>query len=93
MNEANSLISFHTDDGSVRCAFIAKVGQKFTSLIWADDRTPGVRINKVPHEHLRNSPPVLYKGKPYPLARAKKAFRKMGRTFGITKTAKIALRD
>ncbi len=91
--EANPLISFHTTDGSVRAAMIVKVGQKYTSLVWTDDRKPGVRINKVPHEHLRNSPPLLYKGKPYPLARAKKLFRKMGRTFGITKSAKIALRD
>jgi hypothetical protein len=93
MTEANPLIKFHTDDGSVRCALIVKVGLKYTSLVWADDRTPGLRVNKVPHDHLRNAPPLLYKGKPYPLTRAKKLLRKMGRTFGITKSAKIALRD
>jgi len=90
--EANPLISFHTDDGSVRSAFIVKVGPKFASLVWADDRKPGVRINKVPHEQLRSSHPLLFKGQPYPLPRAKKMFRSMGRKFGITKGAKIALR-
>lgn len=90
MNKDN-IIRIHTADGSVRCAVIVKVGLKFTSLIWADDRKPGVRINKVPNDWADNSPPVEYRGKPYPLARAKKMFRKMGRTLGITKSARKAL--
>lgn len=86
------LISIRTHDESVRCALVVKVGPKFARVIWADDRKPGVRINKVPKEWLRGCAPLELKGKPYPLSRAKRLFRKMGRSLGITKSAKQELR-
>ena len=88
--DKGNLIQIHLDDG-IRPGLIVKVGRKFTSLIWADDRKPGVRVNKVPNDWVENSRPVQYHGKPYPLARAKKMFRKMGRSLGITKSARRAL--
>lgn len=85
------LIQLRTDEG-VRCALVVKVGPRLAHLIWADDRKPGVRINKVPKEYLRYATPLMLKDKPYPLNRAKRKFRAMGRSLGITKTAKKELR-
>lgn len=83
--EANTLHQVHTDDG-YRCALVVTVGPKFTGLIWIDDRSPGVRINKI-----RNTE-ITSKALDYPLAKAKRLFRKSGRTLGITKAARRALR-
>jgi hypothetical protein len=85
------LLSIRTDDG-VRSAIVIKTGPTFAHVIWADDRTPGVRINKIPKIWMRYATPLEYKGKPYPLSRAKRLFRKMGRSLGITKAAKKELR-
>jgi len=85
------LISIHTDQG-VRSALVLKTGPKMAHVIWADDRNPGVRINKIPKEWLRYARPIEYKGKPYPLARAKRLFRSMGRSLGITKSARQEIR-
>lgn len=84
--EANTVHSVHLDDG-VRSAFIVAVGPKFTSMIWIDDRNPGVRINKILNTEIRAT---AMPG--YPIAKAKKLFRKSGRSLGITKSAKRALR-
>jgi hypothetical protein len=86
MIEANTVHSVHLDDG-VRSAFIVAVGPKFTSMIWIDDRNPGVRINKLLNTEIRA---IELAG--YPIAKAKKLFRKSGRSLGITKSAKRALR-
>jgi hypothetical protein len=85
------LLSIRTDDG-VRSAIVIKTGPTYAHVIWADDRSPGVRVNKVPKAWLRYATPLLYKDKPYPLARAKRLFRKMGKSLGITKSAKKELR-
>ncbi len=84
--EANTLHSVHLDDG-VRSALVVAVGPKFTSLIWIDDRNPGVRINKILNAEIRATEIAGY-----PIAKAKKLFRKSGRSLGITKSAKRALR-
>jgi hypothetical protein len=34
----------------------------------------------------------MYKGKPYPVNRAKRIFRNAGKRFGITKSARSALK-
>lgn len=87
----NELVSIRTDEG-VRSALVVRTGPRLAHVIWADDRKPGVRINKIPKEHLRWATPLLYKDKPYPLTRAKRMFRKMGKALGITKSAKKELR-
>lgn len=85
------LIRLRTDEG-VRSAIVVKTGPRLAHVIWADDRKPGVRVNKIPKEFLRGATPLEYKGKPYPLNRAKRLFRKMGKSLGITKSAKKELR-
>ena len=83
--QANDVIKIHTDEG-VRAAIVVLVAKKYTHLIWAEDSRPGVQIRKVPHNEIRAE--VI----DYSLSKAKKSFRRMGRTFGITKSAKRALR-
>lgn len=83
--EANEVIRIHTDEG-VRTALVTAVGPKFTRLIWIDDRKPGVRVNKVRNNEVRAT--TL----DYPLAKAKRGFRKAGAHLGITKTARKELR-
>ena len=82
--EANTIISLHEDEG-YRTALVVAVGPKFTQLIWAD--SSGMKINKLPTTTLK------FTTMDYPLAKAKKAMRLMGKRFGITKSAKRALRS
>ena len=92
MTETNQLFSFRGKDGSVRSAYLVATGPKFSKLIWLDDRKPGIRINKVPNEDMRHATPLLYHGKPYPLTRFKRLFRKAAMRHGITKSARKELR-
>jgi hypothetical protein len=85
------LITIRTDEG-VRTAIVVKTGVTKVHLIWADDRKPGVRINKLPKEAMRYAEPLLLNGEPYPFSRAKTHFRRMGLNLGITKSAAQALK-
>ncbi len=90
--ERNDLVSIRTDEG-VRCALVVAVGHKYVSLLWADDRKPGVRVHKVSHRDAMHVTPLLFREKPYPLSRAKRHWRRMARQFGATKAAQQALRS
>ena len=92
MIEEQSVISIRLDEGGVRSAIVVKIGPKFAHLVWADDRVPGVRVNRVPVGHLDLAEPLMYREKPYPLPRAKRLFRRMGKNLGSTKSAREALR-
>lgn len=81
----DQVVRIHLDIG-FRSAIVVAIAKKYTHLIWIDDTKPGVKIHKIPHDQIRA------KAMDYSLAKAKKSFRRMGRTFGITKDAKIALR-
>jgi hypothetical protein len=81
--EANTIITLHEDEG-YRTALVVAVGPKFTQLIWAD--SSGMKIHKLPTETIKA---VVLE---YPLAKAKKSMRRSGHLFGITKSAKRALR-
>lgn len=81
----NDIVKIHTDEG-IRAAIVVLVARKYTHFIWAEDSRPGVQIRKVLHPEIRAE--VIT----YSLAKAKKSFRRMGRSFGITKSAKRALR-
>lgn len=82
----NNIVQIHTEDEGCRVAIVVAVAQKYTHLVWVSDSKPGVKIHKIPHGEIRAR--VV----DYSLAKAKKSFRRMGRTFGITKSAKLALR-
>ena len=55
------LLSIRTDDG-VRSAIVIKTGPTYAHVIWADDRSPGVRVNKVPKAWLRYATPLRVQG-------------------------------
>ena len=81
--KANDVATVHTDEG-YRTGLITTVGPKWVSMVWPD--STGIRINKVPNDY----PVTVIEG--YNLNRAKRALRRCGRNFGITKAAKEALR-
>lgn len=77
------VITIHEDEG-IRTGILAVTGRKYLGVIWPDCK--GIKINKVLIDEAR------YIELDYNLDKAKKALRKMGRNFGITKTARRALR-
>ena len=77
-------------DGGVRTALVVNEGRKFVTVIPADFP---VRIRKIPLVETKNFVDVEYKGKPYPLKRAVRILKRMGKTGGITKAANKALKE
>lgn len=71
-------------DSAIRTGLIVSEGPKFRGVIWPD--SAGITINKVPIEY-------KFEVLDYPLAKAKRALRRMGKTFGITKAAREALQS
>lgn len=80
----DSVITTHNEDG-IRTGLVVSEGPKYLGVIWPD--SSGLRINKIAKRTARFT--VLT----YNLNRAKKHLRRCGRTFGITKAAKAALRN
>ena len=64
-------------------ALLVDEGRKWIKVIWPD--AAGIRIRKV-------STDSRYTAIEYPEAKAKKHLRRMGKLFGITKSARRALR-
>jgi hypothetical protein len=54
---------------------------------------PPVRVIKLPLLERRHLRPLEYHGRPYPLPRALRLFRRAGRELGITEGAAAALRS
>jgi hypothetical protein len=53
----------------------------------------GMKLWKVPLTDVRYMQPLLLKGKPYPMSRALKTFRKMGKSHGISNGAKKLIKE
>ena len=83
--QPNTIIRVHEDEG-VRTALVVTVGPKFVSLIWPD--SAGMKIRKLPNDR-RLRYDVL---EDYPVRKAKRAMRAMCKRFGVTKSARLALR-
>ena len=83
------VVKWRGDDG-VRSAIIVNEGRKFISLIPIESGK--VRIRKILLSEGRHLTPIKYKGKPYPLSRAIRIFKRHAKSFGITDSAKRALR-
>lgn len=82
--ETNTIIQIHEDEG-IRTSLVVGVGPKFVAVIWAD--SSGIKIRKLPNDRT-----LKYKELDYPANRAKVMLRRMGKNFGITKSARRALR-
>lgn len=80
----NTMIQVHEDTG-IYVALVAIVGRKWVQLIRAD--AAGIKLTRRPKSDARYWVEI-----DYPVARAKRHFRKMGKAVGITKSARRALR-
>jgi hypothetical protein len=69
--KAMQVIQHHTDEG-FRSGLLISTGRKFHHVILMDNP---IRIHKVPLQAERKFLYPQYKGKPYPLSRAKRHFR------------------
>ncbi len=80
--------NIHTDDDGVRIALIVTVGPKFLRYISSSavSQHSGIKVQKIANSYINVTETD------YPIDKLKKHFRKMGRTFGITKSARRALR-
>jgi len=78
----DSVIKIHEDEG-YRTALVVGMGHKFMRVIYPD--SAGIKIRKF---NLDSKYQVL----DYPTNRAKRKLRECGKKFGITKSAKVALR-
>ncbi len=67
-----------------------KAGRKLLHAVAL--HAPPVRVVRMPLLERRVLVPLLYQGKPYPVARAVRQFRKAGTTLGITRGAAAVLR-
>ncbi len=78
----DSVISIHEDEG-YKTGLVVGVGHKFLRVIYPD--SSGIKIRKIALDSKYN---VI----DYPTNRAKRKLRECGKNFGITKSAKVALR-
>jgi len=78
----DSVISIHEDEG-YKTGLVVGVGHKFLRVIYPD--SAGIKIRKIALDSKYN---VI----DYPTNRAKRKLRECGKNFGITKSAKVALR-
>ncbi len=79
-------IQIHTDEG-IRSGVLVTEGRKYLSFCWPD--SAGIRVHKMPKSTRYTE--LQKNGKPYPVNRAKRMLKSMGRKFGITKAARRAL--
>jgi hypothetical protein len=94
------LVSYHTFrkvrngyESAVRCAFVRR-GRKWMQVLCIDATTTGgMKLWKVPLSDEQYMRPLLRKGKAYPVKKAIKSFRAMGKTHGISKGAKKLLKE
>lgn len=82
------IVRYQTDTGHTS-ALIIERGHKWMHIIPMESHV--VRIRKVRLSEERNMSSLQYKGKPYPVDRAVRHFKRHAKNFGITKTAQRAL--
>lgn len=87
-NEAEVLMA-RMEDNDSHAALVFKRGRVNLHAVML--HRPPVRIVKIPLGERRYMRPLMFKGKPYPVARAARAFKRAGRELGITKGAAQAL--
>jgi hypothetical protein len=87
-----SVVNWRTDEGGVVTAILLGRGRKYLRIIPIDSAgiklVPGVLFSEE-----RHMVQALYKGAPYPVKRAARRLLKFGKTFGITKSARTALKE
>lgn len=84
------IVQYHNDLRQAT-ALVVKEGRKLLHIIQIEDR--GLRVRKVPKTEARYFKDLTYKGKPYPLRRAIRMYKRAAKTFGATPTVKRILRE
>ena len=79
----DTVIRIHEDEG-YRTGLVVAVGPKYLQVIWPD--SSGMKIRKIKISTAR------YLVIDYPVAKCKRILRKCGASFGITKSARRALK-
>ena len=82
-----NVVQVHTADG-FKSGLLVTVGRKYLSIIFPD--SAGIRIKRMPLSTQYRE--LQYRDKPYPVGRAKRLIKAMGKSFGITKSAKRILK-
>lgn len=78
-------------DHNAHALLVFKEGRAYLHAIALHQ--PPVRVVKLPLLERRHLRPLEYRGRPYPLARAVRHFRRAGRVPGITDGAAAVLRS
>lgn len=78
-------------DHNAHALLVFKEGRTFLHAIALHQ--PPVRLVKLPRLERRHLRPLEYRGRPYPLTRALRIFRRAGRELGITDGAAAVLRS
>jgi len=81
-------VQYHSPDGIFPAVIIGR-GHKYLHVIV---ETPPLRIVKLPPTFERSMTPLALKDQPYPHPRLRRMFLKFGRKFGMSKSARKALR-
>lgn len=69
----------------VQTAIVTSVGRKYIQVVMIDDC--GLVCRSVPLSDSMHMSPLKYKGKPYPLPRAIRGYRRVSKRLGTTKRA------
>lgn len=89
MNRAQLEVLLHHGEFGQVSLLVVKEGRKYLHAVEIDKQ---VKMVALPRESRRQMRPLLYKGQPYPVSRAVRAFMHAGKTLGITKSATTMLR-
>lgn len=82
------IVNYHSDHN---CATALVIKQTKTYLFIIQVEPFGLRVRKIPVADEKNFTELEYHGKPYPLKRAVRLYKKYGKKYGITKPARKAL--
>lgn len=82
------IVDYHTELGHTSALIIDR-GTKWMSIIPIESHA--VRVRRVPLTEERYMTPATFNGKPYPITRAVRHYKKHAKSFGITKSAKRVL--
>ncbi len=78
-------------DGNAHALLLFKEGRAWLHALAL--HRPPVRVVRLPRHVRSRLVPLEYRGRPYPLARALRLFRRAGRDLGITRGAAEVLRS
>lgn len=90
------LVRYHTQNNEESCQRVALVSERrkylYVVVLSQSGQSP-MRLWKVAKTERRYMKPLMRKGKPYPMARAIKGFRRMMKSHGATKAVKRFIKE